>query len=432
MIIESINKYVRKEIDKAFASISTDRLARDPKAQYKVVKDNGIKGIADQDDVFLNKGRRLRISGHSPVIQDMIKSRLTPWQFKLWKILGALNAPARKPLPIFEGISSAPTKNIKFAGSTDEKNVQDVLVREFATVANIFGIKIKRTNFTREPYVQDAYIPFDDHKTKGISLGVFKHSATVAHFNSSRPVKIRRMANVHEGGNVVIAKNAQGRTKAIIGYKIVRYTRLFLRASHKEAIRIIAADFNLKPEDIIVVPQANYHVDLHIRAGKPGEVFVASRSAGIKMLEECFKKSDFGDEMEGMAELVRRVYVSISSRRGQLQLMQLEQTARILGVHGFKVIDYPSIFFRKEEFPQSYISINMMNNRYVTTKSGIVVNIMLGSGYRLINDYIKAKETRHFGSDIALFIADDAAGPSYFGHIAISKWSAGFGCYTNF
>lgn len=186
----------------------------------------------------------------------------------------------------------------------------------------------------------------------------------------------------------------------------------------------------------MVVQQTDYHIDLHIRAGSEskGQVFVASQENGTAMLYQLIqrerKRSNVYDA-EPLQKLRDRVVRAQNSEKGRKQAEALIRTSEILGQAGFDVISYPSIYYSQKLFPENFVSINTINNRYIRTPNGTTLNLMFGSGYHLYDGVVAEFERAH-GSDETHFIARLSAEPLSWGNKIVGKLNTGVGCLTNF
>jgi hypothetical protein len=222
--------------------------------------------------------------------------------------------------------------------------------------------------------------------------------------------------------------------KVIVGHEAIRYATVFYKINEKQAIQLMAEDLEVAFEDIIVIPQIDYHIDLHLRAGLPGTIFLASFDSGYMMLDALTKKSSINKsdntEVSKIDELKVRFQDSRFSDIGKQQTQNLIKTSQILQKNGFTIQSYPSIYFSKKIFPKSFVAINTLNNRYVTSSEGQVLNFMLGSGFRAIDNYISIYELNN-GSDQTYFLGRLSAEWKNYGNKIIEKLHGGMGCLTN-
>jgi len=440
--------------------------------------DQGIRGSADVSDVYLDESTRGIEVGVAKRVRPVLEAQLEGISGdgrSFWQHHQELFDAGSDAAPISEGILGEPTPSVKIPAMSGDGSGARALRSLAATMATLIeyesDVPITRVETPGSQWIQDFYVPFS-----GGLLGVPPHldqesfhaSLQAKHegyqlggwaFQLSDPVgaslwdlteqgfRIKPLRSFLEGGNAIVAEAADGTLRVIVGRNSVRITARVYAIEEEEARALIAKDFNLRVSDVLVVPQSDFHIDLYLRAALPGRVFVASQAEGERLVEALthppLSPRLPASELGHLAALRDRVTRVNAGPFGRALAAQLEETRRILVEGGLEVVDYPSFYysyFNTGEYrrtsrgleakpgAQSYVHINTLNNRYVTTPEGRVLSFTLSTGYPAIDESLGAFEKRH-GVDEVYFLGRKVAGPRFWGS-QLLRTAGGVGCLT--
>jgi hypothetical protein len=404
-------------------------------------------------------------------------ARLGRAERRVWERYREFFALAAGSAPIAEGILSEPTPVLKVPllakNDPDARMLGELLTTLTTLVEARSGVLVDRVRTRGGTWIQDYFVPFGD----GV-LGVPPHLEFAAYhavvraiharvrdftlggraFTMQRPIdeplrdlaargsRFQPLRAFVEGGNAIFATGSDGRVRVIVGRNTLLFTAHAYGLSESAARQLIADDFHLPVDHVIAIPQPDYHIDLYLRPGAAGTVFVASQAAGEQMLERLLiGRAAAGGGRAALEALRERVHRVNASPLGRELAGTLEQIRGLLRGAGFEVIDYPSLYYSYiltgeyvrsggkwtlAEDARSYVHINTLNNRYVTASDGRVLDFVLATGYDALDRHLEAFERRH-GADEVYFLGRRLAAPKFWGNQILIA-AAGIGCLTNF
>ena len=104
-------------------------------------------------------------------------------------------------------------------------------------------------------------------------------------------------ASYLEGGNVLQTLKKDGRAGAVVGEMSLAYTMSAMGLENtpenvQKARETIANDLGVSPENLTVIPQYDFHVDMCYRPLGDGQFAVPDFDAGIKFLEDRLNSND--------------------------------------------------------------------------------------------------------------------------------------------
>ena len=182
-----------------------------------------------------------------------------------------------------------------------------------------------------------------------------------------------------EGGNVLSTCNAQGVPSAIIGSESVLITKdKYLQSGEnytdEEIMSMIAKDLGVKPENITVIPQYDFHIDMCYRPLKNGQIAVPDYELALDFLrnEGLENQSSFTNE-----KLIQFLQTTADETR-EIRQQAIEK----LKADGYEVVSLPCFAaLNHTEFAKSNLQTNYMNavcgtgadnsKFYITNKSDI-------------------------------------------------------------
>jgi hypothetical protein len=464
----------------AASPLATEHYNGDAALPFELLLDQGIREVADASDIYVVRTTRYPLTGLDAGVLASLDERvaaLARGDRRVWERHRGLFATASGSAPIAEGILPERTPALKVPwlakGDPDAIVLGDLLTTLTTLVETRSDVPVDRVHTRRGTWIQDYFIPFGE----GV-LGVPPHLEPAAYhaairsiqarardftlggtsFTMQRPIdetlrdlaargsRFQPLRAFVEGGNAIFATGGDGRLRAIVGRHTLLLTAHIYGLGERAARQLIADDFHLPVDHVIVIPQPDYHIDLYLRAGAAGAVFVASQAAGKQLLEQLLigGPAESGERaaLEALRERVHRVAASPVGRElGR----NLEAIRGLLRVAGFEVIDYPSFYYSyiqtgeyvrsgggwaMAEDARSYVHINTLNNRYVTTSDGRVLDFVLATGYAALDRRFEVLERRH-GAHEVYFLGQRQAAPRFWGN-RILVAAAGIGCLTNF
>lgn len=441
----------------------------------RVRVDQGIRGAADVSDIYLRAPGDAILAGTAPEVLPALEAALgavAAGPRALWDAHRRGYVSGGGARPRSEGIQTAATASVivPIIPESQDPVLAPVVDGLAALLEARSSGTLVRIQAPGGAWLQDILVAFDDD-TLGVpphlDLASFQHTVDAVHEHArdfmiggkaftlgarteaplralrDRGYRFRQLRAFVEGGNVIFTEAASGEPRVLVGTNTVRMTATFYEIPPQEAVGLLAEDFGLAPEQVVVVPQPDYHLDLYLRAGLPGEVLVASREAGARMLEALLLEAP-ASERAALEAVRRRVHRANASPVGEALGQRLAAVRDALREAGFRVIDYPSLYYsyfttgeyvsRGAEYTAApdaalYLHVNTLNNRYVTTQDGRVLSFVLASGYPAIDRYLADFE-RHHGVDEVYFLGERLAGPRFQGNPVLLS-AAGVGCLTN-
>jgi hypothetical protein len=477
---EPLDSFFPERPDLADSPLATERYNRDAALPFELLLDQGIREVADASDIYVARSTRHPLTGLDAGVLASLDERVAALgraERRIWERHRRLFATAAGSVPIAEGILPERTPALRVPrlgeGDPDAAVLGDLLTTLTTLVTTRSDVPVERIHTRQGTWIQDYFIPFGD----GV-LGVPPHLEHAAYhaairsiqarardfalggtsFTMLRPIdetlrdlaargsRFQPLRAFVEGGNVIFAAGGDGRLRAIVGRHTLLLTAHAYGLGERAARRLIADDFHLPVDRVIVIPQPDYHIDLYLRAGAAGAVFVASQAAGEQMLEQLLVGGAVaGGERAALEALRERVHRVNASPVGRELERRLEAIRGLLRTAGFEVIDYPSLYYSyiqtgeyersgggwaMAEDAHSYIHINTLNNRYVTTSDGRVLDFVLATGFPALDRWLEAFEQRH-GAHEVYFLGRRLAAPRFWGN-RILVAAAGIGCLTNF
>lgn len=465
---------------------------QDPNAPYYLTNDQGIPLVADPADLYIDMKSHEVLSGSDPRITEMLNKKAAGLKgdaYSFWHQYADKcfrEVKGKSLVAISEGVLAGATKGIVIPKHQLE-HADDATFNQFFNAA-IEGTK-QILEAHRVPlwiipakdsyiWLQDQFIPFSESQGNtviGVAPSTNGNFKEVIDFFVGKGIKIKTLTTLLIGGNTIITRDGQGRPKAIIGEQTLeltqqRYTNFNL--SSAQITQMIANDLEMDVGDITFIKQPDFHIDIYVRAGRNGEIFVASQDKGLAMVDEAISKLEqkIIEENKKFAEIlaqevknggkpswdmVKEAFIKYgngsvesSSQNVELQNLkslrerivkakespfgvQLDQTLsqirQTLSSKGFSVQDYPSVYYYLSQVPDNFVLINTMNSRTVTTPEGQVLSIAFATGHPALDQAIKEFEKGH-GIDVH-FVGKTSTtwkGNKLYGE------RGGVGCFTNF
>jgi hypothetical protein len=444
---------------------------------HRLFLDQGIRGVADVSDVFHDEREDRVVVGGSAGIRPLLEARLAevpPEPRRAWQAHADTFVTGGDAAPVSEGILATRTPDVLVPRIPEHDPIRRSAAPVLSAMTNVIetrtDVPVVRVDTRGGPWLQDFLTAFDDG-----TLGIPPHFDAVALQRAFSAVherardfmiggkaltmgdvietplrdlrnqgrRFRQLRSFVEGGNVVFAAAGDGRVRAIVGRNTVDLTSSVYGLETDEAVALIADDLRVGADDVVVVPQPDYHIDLYLRAGRPGEIFVADPDAGLAMLDQLLL-DPATRERDALSALRQRVARGHAHALGRTLAAKLAAVGTRLEAAGFRVTAYPSIYlsyFNTAEYRREngrfvadpdarlYVHVNTLNGRYVTGSDGRVMSFVLSTGFDAIDRHIEAFETGH-GVDEVYFLGQRLAAPKFWGNQVLLS-AAGVGCLTN-
>lgn len=245
----------------------------------------------------------------------------------------------------------------------------DVVERELNEIGQKEGFSITKDSYGAEPWAEDAKINRADGKTyvqyynsydldtksdavdslaksrKGFNVRQGKVAKSGSNFEVNLDNKDKHIGTSYlEGGNVLQTLKADGSAGAIIGDMSVVYTMSVMNLENTpenelKAKQAIAEDLGINIENLTVIPQYDFHVDMCYRPLNDGEVAVPDYDEGIKVLQNIINdsKTSKGDKL-----IYQRMLDSLITRKNDAKGAELRSGAeKSLQQAGYKLVRIP-------------------------------------------------------------------------------------------
>lgn len=132
--------------------------------------------------------------------------------------------------------------------------------------------------------------------------------------------------------------------------------------AHKQIlIEIVAMSFEVSAENIILIPQLGYHLDVFMRPGPKGSLFVQDFSLCEKMLEQIKAHAEALNLSAADQTILERYLATAHGLNHELAPLQVK-IKRTLAKAGFVVIPTPGIFYDQSLAGSKTYNVNFINS----------------------------------------------------------------------
>lgn len=266
----------------------------------------------------------------------------------------------------FEGYFACPVKEIHMHPAAEVDGVAQELQQK---CSNCFDIILQTdneiVNLCKQKsgsYINKELKPWSqDYKVfleEGVIGSLFLH-AEHALLKLSEFLKLdyKHISQNFPGGNFFIGKKNDGETFMLLGEK-----SLF-----SKSIRTISKDFKIKKENILTIPQSDFHIDMTVRPLDFPDVLVADED----MLLEVLSKEPAVIKNKKLQNEIQKMYKQRKIYQNKERYKNTETIINELELHGFNVIRTPGILGEN--------NLNFMNAVVHQNPDGSLIYITGGS-----------------------------------------------------
>lgn len=210
-------------------------------------------------------------------------------------------------------------------------------------------------------------------------------------------------------------------------------------AQKEEAVALIAESFGMQASDVVVVPQLDYHLDVFMRPGPKGSLFLQSYAKSKKLAQTILNDSNDLSLSKIDVDMLHRYIHSAHTNERELKPV-FDRTVAVLESAGFNIHLIPGIFYDmtpssiQQRYPGSRpYNLNFINsitgfstktNRYYYITAGAKVGEQEGNsknklGKILMSSFEKIIKLTEKKLDV-FFMGYDPNNPSDFSEI--STW----------
>ena len=189
-----------------------------------------------------------------------------------------------------------------------------------------------------------------------------------------------------EGGNVLNTITAQGAPWAIIGEESLIYSLNAMQLpdteeNRKKVKNQIATELGLDEQNIVFIPQFDFHIDMFYRPLNDGEIWVPDYETWIKYLENLddshFERSQKDSYIQALKELDKK------SKDFQ------KKTIKLLQEQGYKITKIPCFTRASKKGRHKSQEINYSNGICGTTPQGEKYYITNTSGIEALDQQMR-------------------------------------------
>ena len=245
----------------------------------------------------------------------------------------------------------------------------DLIKRELTEIGKLEGFSITEDSYGKKAWAEDAKINRADGRTyvqyyndfdlrqnddavdklaksrKGFNV----RQGAVAKSGSNFAVEVEN-SNRHigtsylEGGNVLQTLTADGSAGAIVGDMSVAYTLSVMNLDNtpenvEKAKQAIANDLGIKQENLTVIPQYDFHIDMCYRPLGDGEVAIPDYDEGIKILQNLLADDSISKSDKAMYS---QMLEKLEQKKTDAQAMEIRAGAeQKLTEGGYKIVKIP-------------------------------------------------------------------------------------------
>lgn len=227
-----------------------------------------------------------------------------------------------------------------------------------------------------------------------------------------------------EGGNVLNTLTKNGEPAAVIGNESLKYTMLAMELDDSEdSVQVaktqIAKELGIKQENLTIIPQYDFHIDMHYRALNDGQMGIPDYETGITVLNELTQNidkkltsSNIQSEQKEILENKKQKYLKLLAKLKEMQVATAEISKAAeeeLKKQGYEIVKIPcftDIDNGKKGLLGSSVEnpVNYMNGVCGTsTKTGNKFYITNTSGDADLDEYMKNYLKQNVGFDKVFF-----------------------------
>jgi len=285
---------------------------------------------------------------------------------------------------------------------SDSSRVTPISKDVFAEIKNAYGYSAP-TYFTDKQHV-------DYHRGMGSAMdGVLAKDMKQLNQDS-----IKEGKSYFEGGNILTATSTDNSKVIIIGASSFDINNAIFRTNYvtynelleaktvagqtgireiinQKTFEMMATDLNIRPEQMLFIPQMGLHIDTYLRPGLNGEIFINDWGTSVKLLTALLKLNNLSAEEKNYYSS----FLEHAQAMGKKHENVYKETYKKLTEYGFTVIKVPGVFYSKKTLNLPAKHINFMNGVMGTGNSGTFY-ITNGSNFPRLNNIV-ASIFKHFG-----------------------------------
>lgn len=206
-----------------------------------------------------------------------------------------------------------------------------------------------------------------------------------------------------EGGNVLTTYTKDGKPAAIIGEESLMVTKAAIttkdnqNVSDRDVIELMAQDLGVEPENITIIPQFDFHIDMSYRPLKNGQIAVPDFETAISILETT--------KLDGVNDKVQELLLD-KLRNAAEQTKEIREDAKSkLEQSGYSIVNIPCFSVLYDRMTsQNPNKANYMNAVCGTAPDGSTYYITNKSDYPAIDDII-VKYFKEAGIEDVFFVS---------------------------
>ena len=275
----------------------------------------------------------------------------------------------------------------------------ETIKKELTEIGEKENFEVKEKYYGREPWAEDAEVNRADGKTyvqyynefslhqnekpiddiaktrKGFNIRQGKVARSGSNFEVQVENSDRHIGTSYlEGGNVLQTINSKGEAGAIVGDMSVAYTLSAMNLdntpeNNETAKKTIVQDLGIKQENLTIIPQYDFHIDMCYRPLGDGEVAVPDYDEGIKSLKVLIADENVSaPDKNRYAQMLEK----LETKKSDTKEIELRSEAENrLRKDGYKIIKIPD-FGNDTNYMNSVTATSNRDNKtfLITNKSG--------------------------------------------------------------
>lgn len=312
-----------------------------------------------------------------------------------------------------------------FFTSKSEKRNQEDYIRDLEEVGKLVGFRVVLTDQGKKldpvsKYIYDQPYPWleDMNLVSGAGHTIGPQYSNVPYCNPERNLeesldtRFRYDVNkdcaiklVTNGGNVLTTQDSNGRTKVFINEHrlngIVRVQKedgasVDINEIKRHAAEILGVD----ESDIIYLNLPDDHIDMHLRPGPNGVMFMNDFNLSANMIDAVLSNPKYSSKLSIEERQTLKAFKTDAIKmKAEKGAVYKEMKTRIKA-SGFDVVSLPGVFSNGEA--EDKISVNFMNGIMGTGNKGTYF-ISNGSNVKILNN-IFASTLSNYGIDNVYFV----------------------------
>lgn len=269
------------------------------------------------------------------------------------------NSNAGKPWS--EGLDRNISK-IKISDSATNAEYLPEVYNKLVEIGEQEGFTVEKVNSGNNPWIEDSSIRRADGKiynqlhaagnmkdskkyTSALNTVIGQGSINKYgyNFDVEAPMKDVKFGETYlEGGNVLNTCKKDGSAGAIIGDGSIAATLELMKLEPTEGnIKLVkskmANDLGLKEEDVVYIPQYDFHIDMLYRPLHNGEVAIPDFDEAIKILEETDIKNMKPAEKEERISYLKKIAQSSKADRQEAEKRLQEAGYKLVKIPNFTI-----------------------------------------------------------------------------------------------